>query len=220
MWAFEGRFEHCALAILISAVCDGLDGKVARLTGTSSDFGVQYDSLADLVAFGVTPAVTVYLWALQDFGRLGLMASFLIVACGALRLARFNLAAPTASKKYFIGLAIPAQACTFATLILFAPYVPEAYAKVLPIFTLVLAYVLSYLMVSRVRYVSFKEYGFLKAHPFSSAVTVTLLFVLVASEPKVLGFVCMFGYVVSGPILSLLLLRRSGALCGASSKLS
>lgn len=220
MWAVQGRFEQCALAILISALCDGLDGKVARLTNTASDFGVQYDSLADLVAFGVAPAVTTYLWILQDFGRLGLMAAFLIVACGALRLARFNVAAPTASKKYFIGLAIPAQACTFATLILFAPYIPEQFAKYLPMAVLVLAYVLSYLMVSRVRYVSFKEYGFLKAHPFSSAVTVTLLFVLVASEPKVLGFVFMIGYVISGPVLSLLLLRRSGALRGATSKLS
>ncbi|NJB67326.1 CDP-diacylglycerol--serine O-phosphatidyltransferase [Desulfobaculum xiamenense] len=220
MWAFEGRFESCAIAILVSAVCDGLDGKVARLTGTSSDFGVQYDSLADLVAFGVTPAILTYRWMLHDFGRLGLMAAFLIIACGALRLARFNVAAPTASKKYFTGLPIPAQACTIATLVLFAPYVMEDYGQYLPSFLLVLTYVLSYLMVSRVRYVSFKEYGFLKAHPFSSAVSATLVFVLVASEPMVLGFVFMLGYVVSGPVLSLLLLRRSGSLREASRKLS
>ncbi|SKA66651.1 CDP-diacylglycerol--serine O-phosphatidyltransferase [Desulfobaculum bizertense] len=219
MWAFEGRFEMCGIAILLSGLCDGLDGKVARLTGTSSDFGVQYDSLADLVAFGVTPAILTYQWLLHDYGRLGLMASFLIIACGALRLARFNVAAPTASKKYFIGLPIPAQACTFATLVLFAPYIPAEMQRFLPGFVLVLTYVLSYLMVSRVRYISFKEYGFLKAHPFSSAVTATLIFVMVASEPKVLGFVGMFAYIVSGPVLSLMLMRRT-SMCDAQEKLS
>lgn len=221
MWAIDGRFESTALAILVSALFDGLDGKVARLTGTASEFGVQFDSLADLVAFGVTPAVMVYLWKLQAFGRLGLMASFLIVVCGALRLARFNVASSTSSKKFFIGLPIPAQACIMATFVLFAPFLPDALVPYEPMGLLAMAYALSFLMVSCVRYASFKEYGFIKAHPFSSMVTVILLFVMVASQPKLLGFLILFGYMLSGPIYTYyLLLRRPNALRNASQKLS
>lgn len=208
MWAIGGQFESSALAILVSALFDGLDGKVARLTGTTSEFGVQYDSLADLVAFGVTPAIMVFQWQLANFGRLGLMACFLLVVCGALRLARFNVNTASASKKYFIGLPIPAQGCVLATLVLFEPFVPAQVAAHLPAITLVMAYALSFLMVSRVRYASFKEYDFVKAHPFSSMVTVILLFVMVASQPKALGFLILFGYVLSGPIHTYYLLLR------------
>ena len=219
MWAVQGRFEDCALAILVSAVCDGLDGKVARLTGTTSEFGVQYDSLADLVAFGVTPAVMAYLWKLHEFGRLGLMAAFLITVCGALRLARFNVqSARSDSKKFFVGLPIPAQACVMACLVFFAPFLPEAWqGGVLSVGCLTLAYGLSILMVSRVRYASFKEYGFVKAHPFSAMVTAILLFVLVASQPKLLGFLILFGYVLSGPVYTYaVLLRRPALLRGSA----
>ncbi len=208
MWAIGGQFESCALAILVSALFDGLDGKVARLTGSSSEFGVQYDSLADLVAFGVTPAIMVFQWQLSSFGRLGLMASFLLVVCGALRLARFNVNTASTSKKYFIGLPIPAQGCVLATLVLFEPFMPAFAAEHLPEITLAMTYGLSFLMVSRVRYASFKEYDFVKAHPFSSMVTVILLFVLVASQPKALGFLILFGYVLSGPVHTYYLLLR------------
>lgn len=208
MWAIAGEFDACALAILVSALFDGLDGKVARLTGTTSEFGVQYDSLADLVAFGVTPAIMVFQWQLSNFGRLGLMACFLLVVCGALRLARFNVNTASTSKKYFIGLPIPAQGCVLATLVLFEPFMPAPVAEHLPAIALVMAYALSFLMVSRVRYASFKEYDFVKAHPFSSMVTVILLFVMVASQPKALGFLILFGYVLSGPIHTYYLLLR------------
>ncbi len=212
IWAIEGLFEYTALCILGSCLFDGLDGKVARLTNTTSEFGVQFDSLADLVAFGVTPALTVYLWQLHTYGTLGLMASFLLIACGALRLARFNVQAAVTSKKFFVGLPIPAQASTLATLILFAPYLPETWiADVLPMACLILVYVLSFLMVSTMRYASFKEYGFFKAHPFSSMVTVILLFVLVASRPKMLGFLFFMGYLISGPIYTMFILSPRGA---------
>jgi CDP-diacylglycerol--serine O-phosphatidyltransferase len=222
LWAVQGRFELCALAILGSGLLDGLDGKVARLTGTSSEFGVQYDSLADLVAFGVTPAVLAYFWKLQQFGRLGLMAAFLLVACGALRLARFNVQTKVISKKFFIGLPIPAQACTLATLVLFTPYIPEAWlGQPLAVGVLVMAYVLSFLMVSTIRFASFKEYGFLKAHPFSSMVTAILLFVLVASRPRALGFLLFLGYIASGVFYTLFYLsRRSSKLLRETPKLS
>lgn len=210
-WAIKGDYASCALCILSSCIFDGLDGKVARLTGTTSEFGVQLDSLADLVAFGVVPATMTYLWMLDGFGRLGLMAAFLFIACGALRLARFNVEAATSSKKHFVGLPIPAAACTLATLVLFIEYVPEQYVEsVLPIGTLVLVYLLSFFMVSTVRFYSFKEFSSFKAHPFSWMVTAILVFSLVASRPKVLGFIIFLGYILSGPIYTIFLLSRRG----------
>jgi len=212
IWAIEGKFEYTAMCILGSCLFDGLDGKIARLTNTTSEFGVQFDSLADLVAFGATPALMVYLWQLSAFGTLGLMASFLLVACGALRLARFNVQSAVTSKKFFVGLPIPAQASSLASLVLFAPYLSDHWlADVLPAATLVLVYVLSFLMVSTMRYASFKEYGFIKAHPFSSMVTAILLFVMVASRPKMLGFLFFMGYLISGPICTLFILSPRGA---------
>lgn len=210
-WAIKGDYASCALCILASCVFDGLDGKVARLTGTTSEFGVQLDSLADLVAFGVVPATMTYLWMLEGYGRLGLMAAFLFMACGALRLARFNVQATITSKKHFVGLPIPAAACTLATLVLFTEYLPESMMEsILPIGTLGLVYVLSFFMVSTIRFYSFKEISAFKAHPFSWMVTAILVFSLVASRPKVLGFIIFLGYLLSGPIYTLFLLSRHG----------
>ncbi|WP_272701238.1 CDP-diacylglycerol--serine O-phosphatidyltransferase [Desulfovibrio sp. Fe33] len=210
IWAIQGDITSCALCILASCVFDGLDGKVARITNSQSEFGVQLDSLADLVAFGVVPAVMSYLWLLNDFGRLGLMAAFLFMACGALRLARFNVQAATTSKKHFVGLPIPAAACTLATLVLFSEYVPQEYMhSVVSVGALVLVYVLSFFMVSTIRFYSFKEISAFKAHPFSWMVTAILLFSLIASRPKVLGFVFFLGYLVSGPLYTLFLLSRT-----------
>ncbi|BCS87461.1 CDP-diacylglycerol--serine O-phosphatidyltransferase [Pseudodesulfovibrio sediminis] len=208
-WAIQGDYSSCALCILASCVFDGLDGKVARMTGTTSEFGVQLDSLADLVAFGVVPAVMSYLWILNDFGRLGLMAAFLFMACGALRLARFNVQASTSDKKHFVGLPIPAAACTMATLVLFSEFVPQEYMhSVVSVGALVLVYMLSFFMVSTIRFYSFKEISAFKAHPFSWMVTAILLFSLVASRPKVLGFLIFLGYLISGPLYTLFLLSR------------
>ncbi|ADU62922.1 MAG: CDP-diacylglycerol--serine O-phosphatidyltransferase [Pseudodesulfovibrio sp.] len=211
IWAIQGDFTSCALCILASCVFDGLDGKVARLTNTTSEFGVQLDSLADLVAFGVVPAVMAYLWVLEDFGRLGLIAAFLFMACGALRLARFNVQTATTSKKHFVGLPIPAAACTLATLVLFTVYLPaSAMETLLPTATLVLVYVLSFFMVSTIRFYSFKELSAFTAHPFSWMVTAILVFSLIASRPRLLGFVFFLGYIVSGPLYTLFLLSRRG----------
>jgi CDP-diacylglycerol---serine O-phosphatidyltransferase len=212
VYSIEGQFEYTAMCILGSCLFDGLDGKIARLTNTTSEFGVQFDSLADLVAFGAAPGLLMYQWQLAEFGTLGLMASFLLVACGALRLARFNVQTAVTSKKFFVGLPIPAQASTLACLVLFVPSLPEHFAaEILPTASLVLVYVLSFLMVSTMRYASFKEYGFIKAHPFSSMVTAILLFVMVASRPKMLGFVFFLGYLISGPIYTMFILSPRGA---------
>ena len=215
LWAIEGRFELCAIAILVSCLFDGMDGMVARLTNSSSDFGVQFDSLADLSSFGICPAVMVYLWQTHKFGRIGLVVSFLLVACGALRLARFNVQAKRLSKKFFIGLPIPAAACTLATLVLFSEYIPESWVEsILPKFTIILTFVLALLMVSRVKYASIKEVEVVKAHPFTATVSIIMLFVLVASEPKLLGFLFFIGYLLSGLIYSFLILplRNSSRL--------
>ena len=210
IWALEGDFDGAAMAILFSALMDGLDGKVARLTNTTSEFGVQYDSLADLAAFGVAPALLLWQWHLHAFGRLGMAAAFVFVACGALRLARFNVTAgqATTSKKFFTGLPIPAAGCTVAAFVLFQAFVPGFMRSLLPSSVLVLALVLGILMVSRIRYASFKEYGFVRARPFSSFVTVVLIFSLIASQPRLLGFLILLGYILSGLIYSFIILPK------------
>jgi CDP-diacylglycerol--serine O-phosphatidyltransferase len=210
IWALDGDFDGAAIAILFAALMDGLDGKVARLTNTASEFGVQYDSLADLAAFGIAPALILWQWHLHSFGRLGMAAAFVFAACGALRLARFNVTAnlETSGKKFFIGLPIPAAGCTVATFILFQEFIPPFMRGLLPPAALLLALALGMLMVSRIRYASFKEYGFVRAHPFSSFVTVVLLFSLIVSEPRLLSFLILLGYISSGLIYSYIILPR------------
>lgn len=222
LWSIEGKFDLAAVAIVVSCVFDGLDGKLARLTNSVSDFGVQLDSLADLVAFGVGPAVMIHQLHLHAFGRLGLMASFLIIACGALRLARFNIQTGKISKKFFIGLPIPAAACTLATFVLFTSYIPEGLTTWVPKFTLFLAFLVSILMVSNVRYASFKDADAIRAHRFSATVTALLIFVLVASEPKLLSFVFFIGYIISGLFYTyfILPLRGKSLLRESSHKIS
>ncbi len=214
LWSAQGDFKDAAMAILFSALMDGLDGKIARLTNTASEFGVQYDSLADLVAFGVAPGFMVHAWLLHGFGRLGIAASFLFAVCGALRLARFNVSASIAgaSKKFFVGLPIPAAGCTLATLVFFQPYLPNFLQGLVPGFTLGLTIFLGFLMVSRIRYNSFKEYGFITAHPFSSMVTAILLFVFIVSAPKLLGFLIFMGYIISGLVYTFVLLPKAHSL--------
>ncbi|WP_045216667.1 CDP-diacylglycerol--serine O-phosphatidyltransferase [Desulfonatronovibrio magnus] len=207
LWAIEGRFHLTAIAILGACVFDGLDGKIARLTNSSSDFGIQFDSLSDLVSFGVCPALTMYLWQLGSFDQAGLAVAFLFMACGALRLARFNLITKSSPKKFFVGLPIPAAACTLAAFILFSSYLPHSFAEViLPKATLMLTFVLGLLMISKVKYASFKEFEMVRLHPFSSIVTAIMIFVLVASEPKFILFLFFITYVFSGLIYTYLYL--------------
>lgn len=208
IFAVSGRYDSAAWAILFSALMDGLDGKVARLTGSASQFGIEYDSLADCVAFGVAPAMLMWAWQLEAFGRMGVAVAFLSVACGALRLARFNVGVATTSKRFFVGLPSPACGCTLATFVLFRPYLPSWLADQLPYLSLGLAFFAPLLMVSRVRYFSFKEYGFLRAHPFSTLVAALLLFVLIFSAPRMFCFLLCLGYILSGLVYTFLLLPR------------
>jgi CDP-diacylglycerol---serine O-phosphatidyltransferase len=195
----NGDYRTAAIWVLVSSIFDGLDGKVARLTGTASKFGVEYDSLADLVAFGVTPGLLMYSWALKPFGRLGWLAAFLFVVCGALRLARFNVQVTTVESKRFVGLPIPAAASMVsATVLLFYHFGwPSSYKKFA---ILLLIYALAFLMVSNVKYYSFKDPGIIKRQPFAFLVLAILLLIIVAAEPVKMLFLIFVCYIASGPI--------------------
>ena len=198
IWSTQDRFSEACFALLISALMDGLDGKVARLTHSASEFGVQFDSLADLVAFGIAPAVLMFQWQLVHLGRFGVAIAFVYAACGALRLARFNVNAHTGSKRYFMGLPIPAGACTLVCFVFFATFLTES----LPTLTLILSAIVTFctglLMVSKVRYFSFKEYDIFKAHPYRFLMLFLLLLSLLYCQPQVVGFLYCALYIFMG----------------------
>lgn len=201
--SLDGHFEKAAIAILLSAVMDGLDGRVARLTGSSSKFGVEYDSLADLVAFGLAPGVLIFTWALRPFGRYGWLAAFLFVVCGALRLARFNVQITTVESKRFNGLPIPAAASLVATTVLMFFYLGRGEELVKHAAVLGLVYVLAFLMISNVKFYSFKELHPSQRMPFRLLVGLIFLLIVIAAEPVITLFVLTLGYVISGPITTL-----------------
>jgi CDP-diacylglycerol--serine O-phosphatidyltransferase len=213
----RGDFFSAAICIVVAHVCDGLDGRIARLTNTTSQFGVEYDSLADLVAFGVAPGVIVYFWALQPFGAWGWLAASLFVVCGALRLARFNVQAPTVEKNTFTGLPIPAAADMLAATVLLYEYfgidTDSSRHVVLPI----LVYSLALLMVSNFRYYSFKDINLRARQPFSMLVGFVILAMLVVAEPQIMLFGGLLVYVSSGPVAWLLGRGRETAEASASS---
>ncbi len=205
--AMDRKFIYAAVAIFIAAIFDMLDGRVARMTGSASKFGVEYDSLSDVIAFGVAPALLAYLWALKVHGRFGWLAAFLYVACGALRLARFNIQSDTVQKKQFLGLPIPAAAITIAGSVLFYSWLGfkgELKSILMPI----LIYILAFLMVSDVRYYSFKDMAFFKGKPFRSTVAAILGLVIVFIEPQITLFVGTFAYLLSGPVYTLVKGRK------------
>ncbi|MBW2107848.1 MAG: CDP-diacylglycerol--serine O-phosphatidyltransferase [Deltaproteobacteria bacterium] len=200
--AIQGGFTKASVAILIATVFDALDGKIARVTGTMSKFGLEYDSLSDAVSFGVAPGVLVYLWALEPFGRLGWLAALLFVACGILRLARFNTLADRVSSAYFMGLPIPAAASMIATTVLVMNRLGGT-GTARHVTILIMIYVLSFLMVSTVKYYSFKRAGLFRAMRFNMLVFFILLAIVIAAEPSIALFVIMLAYVVSGPFVTL-----------------
>ncbi len=200
---FNGKYLFAAVAILASVLFDGIDGKVARLTRSTSRFGVEYDSLSDLVAFGVAPGILVFSWALQPYGRLGWLAAFLYVACGALRLARFNVQVDTVESRYFRGLPIPAAASLIAATVLFFHRLGEV-GEIKHIFILLLIYLLAFLMVSNIRYHSFKDLGLLKKKPFGTLVAMILAIVVVMAEPEIMLFIFSALYLMMGPLSALL----------------
>ncbi len=196
--ATTGRFEQAAIAILIAIVLDGLDGRVARMTRTQSEFGAELDSLSDMVSFGVAPAIIMYLWTLYSLGKLGWCVAFIFAVCGALRLARFN-SESNSSKRFFYGLAIPLPAGLIASAIwLCQDYQITGYW--IPYVLAVVALILGFLEVSVIRYRSFKDLDMGGKVPFQWIVFIVLLLVLIVYNPPVVIFTLSCLYACSAPV--------------------
>lgn len=198
---FNADYVFAAVAILVATVFDSLDGRVARLTKTTSKFGVEYDSLADLVSFGVAPGLLIYSWALTNYGRVGWVAAFLFVACGALRLARFNVQVGTVEGRYFVGLPIPAAAGLIAATVLLDDHILRLGAAMKPLLIVVMTYVLAFLMVSNIRYWSFKGVGMHDRRPFQVLVAAVLVVMVVTAAPQIMLFALFAAYAASGVVL-------------------
>jgi CDP-diacylglycerol--serine O-phosphatidyltransferase len=194
-----GRIDHAVGAIFLAAVFDGLDGRVARLTHTVSAFGVEYDSISDAISFGVAPAVLLYQWALAPFARFGFLGAALFAICAALRLARFNVQINTVEKRVFNGLPSPGAALMLAATVLF--FEDQALsAEVWGPFLLVMVYCTGLLMVSNIKYSSFKELDVLRKKPFHTLVLTILILILIATRPEMMIFSLITLYVLSGPL--------------------
>jgi len=205
--SIDGKFITAAVAIIIGVVFDILDGKIARATNTSSKFGVEYDSLADLITFGLAPGIMTYLWALKPLGRIGWLATFLFLACGTLRLARFNTQAGSISSDYFLGLPIPAAAgMTATTVLLFKKLGIVGYEN--PVIILVMIYLLSFLMVSTIKYNSFKKPELFRKMKFNVLVTAILILIFIAAQPSIALFLFGVVYILSGPLFSIRYYRK------------
>jgi len=193
----NGNFTLAASATLVAFIFDGLDGKLARMLNATSDFGIQLDSLSDLISFGVAPAVLVYKWALAPYGRLGWMAAFLFVACGALRLARFNVQTKKLDPRFFVGLPIPAAAGVVATSVLFAnEFIGNPSDITVPVWFTFTIYILAFLMVSNIRYYSCKTVTSQKS--YNVLVVFVLIIFVLGLYPELFLFLLSTGYALSG----------------------
>ncbi len=201
--AINNRFEYAAIAVLVAMVLDGLDGRIARMTNTSSDFGAEYDSMSDMVSFGVAPSLIMYEWSLhniarQGFGQVGWVVAFLFAACAALRLARFNVQIGSVDKKFFIGLASPAAAAVMVCTVWvfhdtgYTGSQMSSLALVVTIFS-------ALLMVSNFRYYSFKDIGATKRVPFFFLLGLVMVFVITPLDPPKVLFAGFVAYAFSGP---------------------
>lgn len=203
----NGHFLAASVAIFIAMVLDGVDGRVARMTNTQSAFGAQYDSLADLVSFGLAPAILAYSWGLSSLGKLGWMVAFVYATCAALRLARFNVQLSTADKRYFQGLPSPTAAALvtgFVWVMTDKGQLGADFAVLMMLLTLAAGL----LMVSNVRYHSFKQLDLHGKIPFVVAVAVVLVLAIINVDPPLILFLLALGYTVSGPILTFTTLKK------------
>jgi len=201
--AMNGQFEQAAIAVFIAMIMDGLDGRVARWTHTESDFGAQYDSLADMVSFGLAPSLVMYEWALSGLGKLGWLAAFLYAACAALRLARFNVQSGTVDKRYFVGLPSPSAAALTMGLI-WVMHDAGVPGRDLSFIALGFTVFAAVAMVSNMRYSSFKQFNVKERAPFLAIIAVVLVFVLISLEPPKVLFMIFLAYGASGPVTSVL----------------
>jgi len=209
--AITGNYFAAAVLLLVAIVLDGLDGRIARYTNTTTKFGAEYDSLSDLVAFGVAPAILVYMWGLAPYGKWGWMASSLFVVCGALRLARFNIQIGIVESKIFNGLPIPAAASVVATGILLYDYWGGK-GRFTSIFILLGVFCLALLMISNIKYYSFKKVNFFSKKPFMSFFFMVCLMIVTIVEPQIVIFSFAAGYTLSGPFWLLVKLGQKAYL--------
>lgn len=214
--SFKGNYIHGAWAILIANIFDGLDGWVARLTNSTTKFGIELDSLSDLIAFGVAPAVLLYSWGLNPFGRFGWGAVFFYVICGALRLARYNVQMGTTESKAFTGLPIPGAGTVAASLVLFYN---EVWGEMIVknYFVLFLPFLLAVLMVSTLRFHGLKEIDFRKRKPFWLLVAIVVAFVLIFMYPEIVIFIFSIIYVAWGILEGTYIIHKKRKLKEAAS---
>jgi len=205
--AIRGDFESAAIAIFVAMVMDGLDGRIARMTNTQSAFGAEFDSLADMVSFGLAPALVIFQWSLLDMGKFGWMVAFVYTACAALRLARFNTQIGIEDKRYFQGLPSPAAAACLAGLVWLGS-TNSIEKSILTAAALSLTFACGILMVSTVRYHSLKELDLRGKVPFVVLLVVVLIVALIANDPPIVLFCGFFIYAVSGPIITLVKIRQ------------
>jgi CDP-diacylglycerol---serine O-phosphatidyltransferase len=197
IFAFSGRLTFAAYAIFVALVFDSLDGRVARMTRTQSRFGVEYDSIADVISFGMAPAVMSYTWGLESLGRLGFGATFFYLSCAALRLARFNTVTESMPKSYFIGLPSPAAAVAIASLVLARRHLPlEDPALLLLGFTVTMGV----LMVSNIRYPSFKDLDLRERRRYPLLVVLVGALVFIIWEPEI-AVAALLGYYIGWGIV-------------------
>ncbi len=205
--SMNGRFEAAAVAIFVAMIFDGLDGRVARMTNTQSAFGGEYDSMADIVSFGVAPSLVAYNYGLSSLGKFGWLAAFIFVACAALRLARFNTQIGTADKRYFQGLASPAAAAVIAATV-WTGVEFGLDGQDYSIFLAPLTVILGLLMVSNFRYSSFKEIEWKGKVSFMVVLLVVLVFTFVAARPAEV-LLAVFGlYAISGPFITIRTVKK------------
>ena len=215
--AMNDRFEQAAVAVFVAMILDGLDGRVARMTNTQSAFGAEYDSLSDMVSFGLAPSLVIYEWSLSSmlgfgwqWGKLGWLGAFIYAACAALRLARFNTRASSTDKRYFQGLPSPAAAAVIVGLVWVVFDHGIAGADVAFI-ALPMTILIGLLMVSKISYYSFKDIDPRNKVPFMAMLIIVLIFVLASIDPPKVLFGGFLLYALSGPALALLRFRRKRA---------
>ena len=206
--AMNQHFGSAAIAIFVAMILDGMDGRIARLTNTQSAFGMQYDSLSDMVSFGLAPSLVVYQWALFGMGKLGWLAAFVYTACASLRLARFNTQATSIDMRYFQGLPSPGAAAVLAGLVWFGSSYGLIDGTTIGAMCFLVTVIIGLLMVSNIRYHSFKEFDLKNRIPFVTFLIIVPVFVLIAIEPALILFFLAIIYAISGPIYTLILLRR------------
>ncbi|QYK04260.1 CDP-diacylglycerol--serine O-phosphatidyltransferase [Shewanella zhangzhouensis] len=205
--SMNGQFESAAIAVFVAMLCDGLDGRVARLTNTQSEFGAEYDSMADMVSFGMAPALIAYNWALSDLGKIGWLAAFIYCAGAALRLARFNTQVGVADKRWFQGLASPAAAAVIAGSVWLGNQYHIEADSVSYLFAVV-TICTGLLMVSNFRYHSFKEVDWRGKVNFIVILLVVGVFVVISVEPALILCLGFYLYALSGPVITVRSVRK------------